>query len=882
MTSNNSTDNSFFSMFGLQRDDEQVIPNSSSTNHPLFSNYSHIELYQPSFKLENQASDAEIMYPNEFYREQVKRTGKPVQISNELLNTDYNIKAAKKVNMSAFPHKYLAGAFDNKPEFDFTPQELPHVIKEPTQSTINVPNEEPVSKQTIKKYFSPKTGEIFEETLIARRNASANNPHNPSINKLTSNSTVTKTPKKRIAKFYSPRTNEIIERQIEEKPKNTAKNNTNLTTNGVLSNDVFTGLPRLAYKDLTSRNTTSSEHNIYVPVTQLQETPESLQQYLDSRGVTMTKFTNIVKMELREQTGKPFTRATQYEHDAAVTAAISEIEKGYHRTRQKAQKEMDKKYISSTGLLFHALEITFNSINKPYTPNNNRLIGKFEGRKEAFKMLDSSNIPISNVRLAASNMYDKIIDIIRHTTEYNMNPYMQGMQKEDILDIVESKVSSEYGNNNIIEIHNALGQELLNKVIDEDLEYNAINNLVPFSTALEFHSKQAIKKSKKILNQYNPNNSTTDIAMLLKEQTLKHSQKVGDIEQSRMLDTVATSLKKHSGISFDIIRSRIETYYKNLSFASVEQGIHPNRKSVFAAYGDKIMSKFQKLSNENKELIKLINNSSPVMRKIGIAALVAQDDSAKWLEIEKQENQLYTGSHYLAKLLTDLPDKSVDELKILFPDSFSPDISDEESKEILLLNSQAYVAEWDMIRRVASYTKDVEHGLIDHSNIATNIKKEVYGLGSFLFPKFHDHIEYLQKSAEEVNSRRSPSVEFFGNLTQNYFLDALSIMKGGVKGGSKVLLNKVLFGRGILNDCQSILATIHKAKREGKSYKQINADIRKTAYKIGSVRGSGFIAGKATKKILNSVNTPTRSKELISNGAETAASIVSKEEQKNK
>ncbi len=71
-----------------------------------FSSNVSSQMFQKS---EERASDAEVIYPNEHYREQVLRTGKPVQISKDLQQSEYHLKAAETVNMQHFPYEYHNG-----------------------------------------------------------------------------------------------------------------------------------------------------------------------------------------------------------------------------------------------------------------------------------------------------------------------------------------------------------------------------------------------------------------------------------------------------------------------------------------------------------------------------------------------------------------------------------------------------------------------------------------------------------------------------------------------------------------------------------------------------------------------------------------------------
>ena len=87
MTSKNTSNKSLFSLFQPNLDEELPTPNNDTGKNlnindsinilnSNISDYSEVELYQPSFDLNEIASDPEILYPNEFYREQVNRTGK--------------------------------------------------------------------------------------------------------------------------------------------------------------------------------------------------------------------------------------------------------------------------------------------------------------------------------------------------------------------------------------------------------------------------------------------------------------------------------------------------------------------------------------------------------------------------------------------------------------------------------------------------------------------------------------------------------------------------------------------------------------------------------------------------------------------------------------
>ena len=285
----------------------------------------------------------------------------------------------------------------------------------------------------------------------------------------------------------------------------------------------------------------------------------------------------------------------------------------------------------------------------------------------------------------------------------------------------------------------------------------------------------------------------------------------------------------------ELIKNNIYLYIKSLDFAFNNSNRPLARVSEPKTKDLNSYITFYDLETNNSELNKLITNGPDNFKKFAITALVVQRESAKWLQIEKQENEFHTGSKYLIKLLKNIPQMSTEELKQKFPESFNSNRSDDDTKKILVYNALSHLKEWEQMSKIAAYTKDVEHGLITHSNILTNIKKEGYGLASFIFPELNEHIEYLDKCAEAVNSRKGTASRIIGNLTKDYFLDALSLLKGLTKGVTKKIISKALVARGYINDIQSIRASYYKLKSEGKSYQQtIAAAVENTSKILGT------------------------------------------------
>ncbi len=596
------------------------------------------------------------------------------------------------------------------------------------------------------------------------------------------------------------------------------------------------GLPLRAFNDLTRQSASEAHYNIYVPITALQSPPESFQQYLFTRKVNEEDFTKLVDFEYMVNTGGSLTRATPQEHKSAVAAAFNVIESYHNNERSKAHNRINEEYIPTSALLTNAL----NNIAYDYAP---RRFSQKTG-SPATRAKPMARISIRGIRHVAGEIFDKIITSIRHTTEYNLNPFLQDLSKDEVI----AKMETQYNNSNQLmnelDVIAAIGQEIASILPDPDLEFAVTCNRDSFWTAAGFQSEKAIRNREKFLNQYNPNRSATDIATTISERWQISENDITDTEREKLTYVIAQSLAANSGIPLEKARALLHTGQTYLSFSNSESNMQLTRKSDFGEEGDKIMRKYLTLIQNNKELGVLIEKCPVKLQNFAIAAVFAQDAAANWLTVEKQENSFYTGSHCILKLLKSIPQMSMEDLKQTFPDSFTPNRSDADTRKILIYNSRLYTQHWEEMSRIASYTCDVQHGIISHSNILTNIQKEGYTYAALIFPELDQHIEYLDKRAEEVNKRQSTSVCILGNLTKDYFLDALLILKGGAGGKAGKVLNQVLAAREGLTDYYQYLAATRKAKREGKSWQQITAEGNQKLVEIYGIKLSGHWGGK--------------------------------------
>ena len=144
-------------------------------------------------------------------------------------------------------------------------------------------------------------------------------------------------------------------------------------------------------------------------------------------------------------------------------------------------------------------------------------MGEAERRQLALKMLKNTKHSLPNAIEHAKKISDDICDIIQYPTEYNMVPFLSKVSQQDIINKIESIYSSGNKQLNTMEILQIVGQEFSNKLPNSNLEYDAISNMGSFWSVAEFQSKEAIKEHKKFRNQYNPNNSLTYIAVILKK-----------------------------------------------------------------------------------------------------------------------------------------------------------------------------------------------------------------------------------------------------------------------------------------------------------------------------------------------------------------------------
>ena len=170
-----------------------------------------------------------------------------MQISKDLQASDYHKNAAEKVNISAFPQEYLDDTLYKLSKSDFK-------LTEP--STI------------IRNHTSTDTSSTVQ---------SSNNTQNEQNN---------------------------IDRSLNQNKENSQRsqliNKPTITSNSELAKQAFT--------DITTRSDSSIKHNIYIPISNMREIPESFQQYLFSRNIKeKEEFTDLLKIKYKEQTNKPLS-----------------------------------------------------------------------------------------------------------------------------------------------------------------------------------------------------------------------------------------------------------------------------------------------------------------------------------------------------------------------------------------------------------------------------------------------------------------------------------------------------------------------------------------------------------------------------------------------
>lgn len=372
----------------------------------------------------------------------------------------------------------------------------------------------------------------------------------------------------------------------------------------------------------------------------------------------------------------------------------------------------------------------------------------------------------------------------------------------------------------------------------------------------------ALKKSENRnfeLNQYNPNNSLTDLAILLKD-ILQESRNSQDTARAQnqystmasanypdIVSRMSTSIEKNSGMPAQIAMNRIIAYEGMMTHL-------PGGSRVDNPIESKITLKLQQISEKSPELVARINKLPQKIKTFLMSMLLAQYDSEQWLKAEKNENTKVTTSKFLVDLSNELPRMPVDQLKRLYPESFPEDRPDEISRDTLLYNMAVFKKPWYKMNELSKYVLGVEQGQIYYDPFTTNAIANIIGEGMLyaanLFPEYDDKLEIMNSQLEEVNSRQSDFDYCVGSFTKDYFLDVAFLSRSFLTGTLKKGAKYAMATRKLVKNSSKMTHLERGLRRQGRSLDEIARITQKEAARLLLVYVVSKLAGVAGGKSL--------------------------------